>query len=159
MDPGSVGEVGVGAGDDDGRGPDAVGDAFDCGDRLLGEFGGDEVVADAEQVGGAEAPGIVAADEERMFEGRLDAVFDDEEALVLAEGDLRDDGRSDASVIEAFGGLPVVLGAEGRIDFEPGDGHREDLVARLKRFDGAAPGRGDMDERAEEEAVGAGTPT
>ena len=93
-----------------------------------------------------------------MLEGRLDAAIDDEEAVVLAEGDLRDDDQLDASIVKAFGGLPVVLGAEWRIDFESGDGHREDLIARLERFDGDAPGRDDMNECAEEEAVGAGRP-
>jgi hypothetical protein len=53
-----------------------------------------------------------------------------------------------AGIVEAFGGLPVVLGAEGRIDFESGDSHREDLVARLEGLDGDAPRRGDMDTRA-----------
>ena len=88
MDPRTVGEVGVGAGNGDRGGADTAGDAFDGGDRLLGEVGRDEHVADAEQVSGAEAPGIASADEEGVLEGRLDAAVDDEEAFVLAEGDL-----------------------------------------------------------------------
>ncbi len=132
MDPGPVGQVGVGSGDGDRHGADAAGDAFDGGDEFFVEIGRDEVVAEAEQVGRAEAPCIITAGEEGVLEGHLDAAIDDEEAVVLAERDLRHPGLADAGVVEAFGGLPVVLGAEGGIDFEPGDGHREDLVARLE---------------------------
>ena len=123
MDPGTVGEVGVCAGDGDRGGADATGDAFDRCDGLFDEVGRDEHVADAEQVGRAEAPCIITADEEGVLEGRLDAAVDNEEAVVLTERDLRDHRRSDAGVVKAFGGLPVVLGAEGCIDLEPGDGH------------------------------------
>lgn len=159
MDPHPVGQVGVGAGDGDRRGADAAGDAFDRCDRFFVQIGRDEHVAEAEQVGRAEAPCIITTDEEGVLEGHLDAAIDDEETVMLAERDLRYLGLADAGVVEAIGGLPVVLGAERCIDLEPGDDHREHLVTRLERFDGDAPSGRHMDERAEEEAVGAGTPT
>lgn len=153
MDPRTVGKVGIGAGDCDRHGANAARDTLDGVDRLLNEIGRDQSVADAEQVGRAEAPLIATTNKERVLEGHLDATVDDEEAIVLAERDLRHFGLADAGVDEAFRGLPVVLGSERHIDIESGHGEREHDIAGLKRLNRDAPAGCHVHERAEEQAV------
>lgn len=113
----------------------------------------DEQVADLELIGGAEAPGVAASDEEGVLEGRLDPAVDQIEAVVLAEADRGDGGGAGDRAGEAVGGGPLVLGLEGRVDAEARHQQREHLVAEGQRLDRDAPAVRERHQRAVQQAV------
>ena len=85
----------------EGDGADLGVDAFEGGDGFFVEISVDEAITDPDQLGGAESPSIVTADEHGVFEGEFESAVDDIEAVVGAEGDLADRGLCWAGIFEA----------------------------------------------------------
>ena len=129
MGPDALGEVGVGAGDVDRDGAGWGSDVLDGGDWFFVQIGVDELVADAQEFGGAEAPFVASADEHGVLEGEFESAVDDVEAGVGAEGDLADGCGGWLDAVEAGVGSPVVLGLPVGVGFEAGDGEGHQQVA------------------------------
>lgn len=157
MSPDTIGKVRVRAGDVQRDRAYTAGHLLDRYDRFFGKrgFGSvlamcDEHVPHTQQLSGAESPCIIAPNEKRVLEGRLDAAVDQAKAVVLAEAHFIDACSALGCARQSPRREPFVLRAERHVGSEPRHSERAHNIAGRQQLDRHAPAVGHGDERAAE---------